>query len=141
MLTDAPSPGIVAASARNLLQAFWSVASARYQRCVVQTLQRALDATESELVLVTGSCGLQIANRAWPGLTIPPGLRLRIVALGPACIGRLQLAPAEVTVVQGTHDLWSRLFFRGPIDLRVPCGHLDAWTSPEVRLRIAALLR
>ena len=141
MLSDAPVPGIVAASWRNLLQAFWSVASPRYQRCVARTLQQALDATAKELLLVTGSCGLQLVNRAWPGLTIPAGLGIRIVALGPACFGRLRLAPAEVTVVQGTRDGWSRIFFHGPIDVRVPCGHLDAWTSPAVRARIAALLR
>jgi len=140
MLTDAPPPGIAAASWRNLLQAFWSVASPGYQRSVARTLQQALDATANELLLVTGSCGLQLANRAWPKLVIPPRLRIRIVAVGPACFGRLRLAPAGVTVVQGTRDRWSRLFFHGPIDVRVPCGHLDAWTSPAVRAQIAALL-
>ena len=141
MLTDARSPGILAASWRNLLQVIWSVASPRYQASVARTLQQALDATESELLLVTGSCGLQIANRAWPRLVVPPGLRTRVVALGPACFGRLRLAPAEITVVQGARDGWSRLFYRGRIDARVPCGHLDAWTSPAVRAQIAALLR
>ena len=141
MLDDAPPPGMVAASWRNLLQVLWSVASPRYQTSVARTLQQAVDATEIELLLVTGSCGLQIANRVWPRLVIPPGLRIRAVALGPACFGRLRLAPARVAVVQGTRDGWSRLFFRGRIDARVPCGHLDAWTSPAVRAEIAALLR
>ncbi len=140
MLGDAPAAGILAASARNFLQVLWSVSSRRYQACVRATLQQALDATRDELLLLTGSCGLQLANRAWPGLVVPARLRVRIVALGPACFGALRLAPVEVTVVRGRGDGWSRLFYRGRIDVEAPCGHLDYWTSSAVREAVAALL-
>jgi hypothetical protein len=131
----------LAASLRNVVQVFWSFASTRYQSIVRQTLQRAIDTTERRLLLITGSCGLQLAVRAWPDLRIPAALEVRIVALGPACFGRLRLAPAAITVLQGGHDGWSRLFYRGPVDARLPCGHLDYWTSPEVREIVAKLLR
>lgn len=140
MLADAPLPGLVAASWRNFLQVVWSVTLAKYQRLVRANLQRALDTTAEELLLVTGSCGLQMANRAWPGLVVPVGLRVRLVALGPACFGALRVAPAAVTVVQGTGDGWSRVFYRGRVDVRAPCGHLDYWTSPAVRATVATLL-
>ncbi len=141
LLADASTPGIVAASLRNFVQVLWSVGSVRYQAIVRRTLQQALDTAAEELLLVTGSSGLQMANRAWPALAMPEALRVRIVALGPACFGPLRLSPAQVTVVQGAGDGWSRLFFRGRIDAHAPCGHLDYWTSSTVRDQVAAAFR
>lgn len=142
LMVDEREPfALVAASARNARQVLWSVTSSRYQRVVQRTLQQALDATRERLIVVTGSCGLQLLNRAWSQLVLPPGLRVQVVAIGPACFSPLRLVPAEVTVIAGTRDPWSRLFYRGRADVRVACGHLDYWTSAEVRSRVAAILR
>jgi hypothetical protein len=142
LLADEREPfALVAASARNARQVVWSVTSRRYRQVVEHTLQQALDATRERLIVVTGSCGLQLLNRAWTPLALPPRLRVQVVALGPACFAPLRLAPAEVTVIAGARDPWSRLFYGGRTDVRVACGHLDYWTSPEVRARVAAILR
>lgn len=133
--------GLLAASVRNARQVGWSVTSSRYQQVVRRTLQQALDATRERLIVITGSCGLQLLNRAWPRLVVPPRLRAQVVALGPACLAPLRLAPAAVTVMVGKRDPWSRLFYRGRVDERVDCGHLDYWASAEVRARVAAILR
>lgn len=93
-----------------------------------------MDATSRRLILTTGSCGLQLANAAWPLLRVPPDLRVDVTALGPACFGKLRM---PVTVVQGRRDRWSRMFYRGRVDHFCECGHLDYWDSNEAR----ALLR
>ncbi len=142
LLADEREPfALLAASARNARQVVWSMTSRRYQQVVRRTLQQALDATRERLIVLTGSCGLQLLNRAWTRLALPPRLRVQVVALGPACFAPLRLRPAEVTVIVGTRDPWSRLFYRGRADVRVACGHLDYWTSPDVRARVAAILR
>ncbi len=142
LLADEREPfDLLVASARNARQVVWSMTSSRYQQVVQRTLQQALNATRERLMVVTGSCGLQLLNRAWTSLVVPPRLRVQVVALGPACFAPLRLRPAEVTVIAGTRDPWSRLFYYGRADLRVACGHLDYWASPEVRARVAAILR
>ena len=128
-------PSMVAASWRNAAQTIWSGGSSRFRRILAQTLQCLLSRTARRLVLVAGSCGLQLANAVWPLLEQPAQLDVRVVALGPACFAKLRI---KACVVQGAGDFWSKLFYRGPVDHRVACGHLDYWTSPEVRAITAA---
>jgi hypothetical protein len=97
-----------------------SLGSRAYRDVVRRVLQRAMDTTEQRLRIVTGSCGLQLLNCVWEELQG----EAEVVALGPACFGRLRV-PAEV--VLGDRDGWSRLFYRGRVDRRVSCGHLDYW--------------
>ena len=127
---------IAGAALRNALQFFAARTDARYRAVLAHALQRVVDATGQALVVVTGSCGLELAARAWPALAIPPGLRVRVIALGPASRGRLPFSTTELTCVQGRKDRWSRRLHRGPVAFRPDCGHLDyyddaatiAWT-------------
>ena len=111
---------MLAASWRNAAQVAMSLGSRAYRDVVRRVLQRAMDTTEQRLRIVTGSCGLQLLNCVWEELHG----EAEVVALGPACFGRLRV-PAEV--VLGDRDGWSRLFYRGRVDRRVSCGHLDYW--------------
>ncbi len=130
--------GIVEASWRNACQVYWSLYSRDFQQTVAKRLQMVMDATRRRLIIITGSCGLQLANTAWPFLRVPPGLRVEVVALGPACFGRLRL-PAQV--VQGRRDGWSRAFYRDRVDRVCDCGHLEYWEAEEARLLVRGLLQ
>jgi hypothetical protein len=129
---------MVTASVRNSLQVIWSLWHPGYRRVLERVLQQVIDATSERLILITGSCGLQLANAVWPKLQVPSALHVKVIALGPACFGALQL---PVTVLQGDRDGWSRLLYRGPVDGRCACGHLDYWTSEQVRERVAEILK
>jgi len=122
--------GMLAASWRNMRQVCWSIRNPAFRAIVAGRMQALFDATGRHLILITGSCGLQLANSAWPQLRPPANLRIDVIALGPACFGRLRM-PAKV--IQGRRDFWSRLFYRGPVDHYCDCGHLDYWDSESVR--------
>jgi hypothetical protein len=123
--------GMVGASWRNTRQVYWSICSAAFRTAVARRLQALMDATSRRLILITGSCGLQLANSAWPLLRVPPDLRVEVAALGPVCFGALRV---PVRVIQGRRDGWSRLFYRGKVDGLCECGHLDYWDSEAVRV-------
>lgn len=127
---------LAGASCRNARQVVWALRSLAFQQVVAQRLHALITATSQRLILITGSCGLQLANAAWPAL--PAGPRVDVIALGPACFGTLRV-PA--IVVQGRADHWSRLFYRGRVDHRPACGHLEYWNSAEVRALVKGLLR
>jgi hypothetical protein len=124
--------GMVAASARNARQVGWALRSARFRAVVARRLEELL-AGSARLILITGSCGLQIANSAWPA-----GGQAEVVALGPACFGTLRV-PARV--VQGRADGWSRLFYRGRVDRYCDCGHLGYWEAGDVQAVVAEWVR
>ena len=111
-----------------------------YRRALSRTLQQAIERTRRRLAIVTGSCGLQMANTAWPRLIVPSRLDVHVLALGPVCLGPLKLPGARVTILQGGRDYWSRAFYRGRVDVRVPCGHLEYWSDARVREHAAAIL-
>ena len=133
-------PSLMAASWRNAAQTIWSGASATFRRVLAGTLERVLARTRRHVAVVAGSCGLQLANAVWPILAKPAGLDIRVIALGPACFGPLRMDGAAVSVLQGRKDRWSRLYYRGRVDHAVDCGHLDYWTSAEVREITAAAI-
>jgi hypothetical protein len=138
-LEPSPSaPGLLAASCRNALQVLWTRYDPAFVAHVAARLQQAAAATSRRLILITGSCGLQLANAAWPALRLPHRLRIDVVALGPASFGPLHV-PA--TVLQGRRDDWSRLLYRGPVHYRPPCGHLDYWRCPDTIRTVREVLR
>jgi hypothetical protein len=136
----AASPGLPAASVRNGLQFLWCLTSPAFRRAVARALQPLFARTRDGLYLVTGSCGLQLLAAAWPELSIPAGLRITIVAIGPAMLRFFTLDPHLVSTIQGRSDFWSRLLYRGPISVRCFAGHLEYWESAETRGAVAGLL-
>lgn len=136
-----PPPGLLSASPVNARQHLWAVTERRYAALSAAALQRVADSTRERLVVLTGSNGLATLQAAWPALRIPGGLRLVVVAVGPAG------APADfgpdtaVLVVRGRADGWSRALYRGPVHQRPPCGHLGYWNDGETREGVRNWLR
>ncbi len=128
---------LVAASLRNAAQHLAARPGSRFAAQVARHLQPVLDRTADRLLLLCGSTGAQLLAVAAPLLTVPPGLRVQVVALGP--VGRLPAdGPWEVHVVRGDRDRISRWGCRRPADVVVPGGHLDAATGPAA---VAAVRR
>lgn len=137
----APPPGLLAASVRNALQVCWSLFSPEYRRAVAHVLQTVFRNTSDTLYIITGSCGLQILASAWPMLSVPNGLDVRVVALGPALLHAGALPVDRIAALQGRRDFCSRLLYRGRLAAQCDSGHMDYWTSPDTRELVASLLR
>ncbi|MBL8818122.1 MAG: hypothetical protein JNL58_18995 [Planctomyces sp.] len=90
----------------------------------------------SRLLLITGSCGLQLIN-SWTGLAAYAD-RIRVLALGPVAFSRTMV---PTTILQGSRDTLSRLCFRSPEILVTGTGHMDYWEDPQVREIAAQWLR
>jgi hypothetical protein len=140
---DAPIPNrrarLLEASLHNARQYLWARGEPAYGRAVALVLQPILASSSRSILLVTGSCGLQILQAAWPHLRRKPELRIEILALGP--VGRApRFGEAGFSAVQGSADLWSRMLYRGPVVHETNCGHLDYWHDAVARdaLRISA---
>jgi hypothetical protein len=132
---------LLAASARNSAQFIAALGSSAFRRACARHLQPLLDATSSQLVLLCGSCGLQLFYAALPWLRMPVGLKIQLVGLGPVCV-RYQAHPqVAVTVVQGQRDWLSRGLCWLPCQYRVRAGHLDYAGLPELPAIIKQLLR
>lgn len=131
--------GLIRASLNNAAQTMAAVLPGRFRTIAAARLEELLARTRHTLILLTGSCGLQFVNAAWPRLR-STATGLHIVALGPVCLGRLAVPRARLTTVRGAGDGWSAMLFRGHIDHAVDCGHLDYWTSPETIALVRALL-
>lgn len=133
-----PQPNLLRASLNNVRQTAASILSPSFRALIATRLNELLTQTGRTLILITGSCGLQFLNDAW--LLLQRTTHTRIIALGPACLRPHILPAAQLTTIRGTHDTWSRLLYRHPIDHTVPGGHLDYWTSPDTIALTRALL-
>lgn len=135
---DAPGPsrpvGLPLASVRNAVQFWRATLSRRYRAFVAARIAAVLG--DGDLVLITGSQGLQLLRLAWPLLADTE--RIRVVALGPVA-GRLppRLQPF---VIQSTTDVISRLGWRGRVDVRCGRGHLGYAADPQVRAVVGDVL-
>jgi hypothetical protein len=136
---------LAAASVRNVAQYLAARADRRFRVELTRQLQPLLDRTGRRLVLLCGSCGLELLASALPGLRLPPWLDVLAVALGP--VGRPPPASRRfrLHVIRADGDWISRLGCRRAPDLRVPGGHLGYLRQGEARaevLRVAeAFLR
>jgi hypothetical protein len=130
-------PNLLTASLANARQFVWARSDDRYAELGARVLQRLLDSTQQVLVLIAGSCGLAIAAASAPLLKTPAGLRVGLLAFGPA-----GSAPPDVAfqAVQGRRDSWSRALYRGPAPALIDCGHMDYWESREARAIAAAFI-
>lgn len=140
-----PEP-LAAASARNAAQYLAARLDRRFRSELARHLQPLFDRTSRRLVLLCGSCGLELLAAAQPQLRVPAELQVLSVALGP--VGRrLPIADPRIRlhVIQGTGDWISRLGCRRRPDLRVRAGHMNYPYQPEVRAEVvrvsAAFLR
>lgn len=139
-----PEP-LLRASLRNASQFAAALVSPAFSAELARHLQPLVDAASRRLLLLCGSCGLQLLASALPRIDLPPGLRIGLVAVGPVC-----LTPAaffkrnprlDLFVVQGSRDWISRLGSRAGADARPPVDHLGYTRHPEARqaIRQAAL--
>jgi len=139
-----PEP-LFPASLRNASQLAAALVRPAFSAELARHLQPLVDAASRRLLLLCGSCGLQLFAAALPRLALPPSLRLGLVAVGPVC-----LTPAaffrdhpqlDLFVVQGSRDWISRLGSRAGADARPPVDHLGYTRHPEARraIRQAAL--
>lgn len=140
---EAPIPNqrasLLEASLHNARQYLWARGEPTYGRVVAQALQPILASASKSILLVTGSCGLQILQAAWPHLRRKPEIQIEILALGP--VGRApRFGEAGFSAVQGSADLLSRMLYRGPVVHETGCGHMDYWHDAVARdaLRISA---
>ena len=133
-------PPLLLASVRNGAQFGAALGSAAFGRACARHLQPLLAATAERLVLLCGSCGLQLFYAALPWLRVPPSLRIQLVGLGPVCLRLRPHAQVAVAVVQGHRDWLSRCLCLLPYDYRVQGGHLDYVNSTEVVALIKNLL-
>jgi hypothetical protein len=133
-------PSLPAASLHNAHQFIAAAVSRDFRAIIALRLDELMQRTSDRLFLLTGSCGLQLLNAAWPALTAARRARIEVVALGPASLDAIRVPRAQLTTVQGARDAWSRWLFRGPVDHRVPCGHLDYWTLRETIELVRGLL-
>ena len=125
--------GIVRASLRNAVQ-FWRARWSRpYRRFIAR---RILALPHEDLVLITGSQGLELLRLAWPLLGAVRGIR--VIALGPVA-GRLP-AGLRPFVIQSGADVVSRLGWRGRVHLHCGGDHLSYAADPKVRAAVAAVV-
>jgi hypothetical protein len=125
---------ILRASVRNARQVLWTF-SESFPKQIGERIDT-LSLGVKRLILITGSCGLQMANAAWPRLTA--AAEIQVVALGPVCLTKLRM---PIVAIRGRRDIWSRLMFGGAIDYHCDCGHLAYWESEEVRALAGRLVR
>jgi hypothetical protein len=128
------------ASARNAAQHLAARPGGRFAHQVARHLQPVLDGTADRLLLLCGSTGAQLLGVAAPLVRVPPGLTVHVVALGPVGAALRPGARWHVRVVRGDRDRISRLGYRGPVDVVVPGGHLDAATGPAAIAAVRALV-
>lgn len=122
---------LAAASVRNSAQYLAARFDRRFQAELARHLQPLADRTSRRLVLLSGSCGLELLAAALPRLCLRPGLRVLAVGLGP--VGRRPGSQVRLHVIQGDGDWISRLGYRGAADLRVPGGHMAYLNRADVR--------
>lgn len=148
-------PALAAACWRNGRQFWWAARRAPFGELVARHLQPAFSKTERCLLLMTGSCGLQMLAAAWPYLQRPSGLQVGCIALGPVCVEGVGLPFAYCEIV-GTGDWLARLMTWGNPKVgfgdqvvaerqrpgrrrMVPGGHLAYWGSAAVRRAAAEM--
>lgn len=115
---DGENVSLLNASLANFRQFLWAQ-SPRYREAAQRHLTSVATSADA-LFFVVGSCGLEILNQAWTEAIARH--QVRIVALGPVARNRPY---ASCTLIQGTRDYISRLFFRD-VDVVIPdTGHMD----------------
>jgi hypothetical protein len=96
------------------------------RQCRMRHWQALVEST-GRLLLITGSCGLELAR----DLEQLAGYRkVALLALGPVAWRRPRLA---LEMVQGERDLVSRLWMGKVGGCGLRTGHMDCWSDRDVR--------
>jgi hypothetical protein len=132
---------LLAASLRNGWQFLECLSSRAFAVEIARHLQPLIDAAGRRLLLLCGSCGLQLLAAALPHLVLPPALRVELIAIGPVCLSVPRHPCLHLVVIRGSRDWISRCGSWLEADLRPPVGHLGYTQHPEARraIREAAL--
>lgn len=131
-----PEP-LLAASRRNASQFVESLARPAFAREIARHLRPLVSAASRRLLLLCGSCGLQLFAAALPHLELGASPRIGLVAIGPACWTVPRHPSIKLTVVRGRRDWISHVFSDLPADARPPVGHMGYTSHPEGRRAIA----
>ncbi len=131
---EARKPTLLMASFANMLQ-FLKCRSLNYRALSAPHWKQLFEST-NHLIIITGSCGLQLLDDAVSQLDAPS--KLDILALGPVVYRPLAIRPPmrpgiTIDAVQGTRDWISRLTYRGKSNLVRRLGHLGYWMNRETR--------
>ena len=78
------------------------------------------------VILLAGSCGMELLNN----LNLPAETRQRLHVFGYGPVSRRRPAVASRLLLQGQHDIISRLFHR-QVDLQFPCSHMGYLVAAE----------
>lgn len=123
-------PGLLPACLRNARQWRWARRHEGFRGALSAILELALKRTEDRLLVVTGSCGVELLAQALSRLPTG-GPALWAAVLGPA--GRVPSARhvARLLVIQGRRDVWSRMLWQGPVHRQPDCGHLEYYRDDD----------
>ena len=134
---------LVAASLRNGRQTLATYLSPRHRRVLARHLQPIVAHTTDCLLVVAASSGLRMWLSALPALRLPPALRVRVVALGPAVVADPRAGRCaawaqhrdrlDLHVAVGRPDRISRRTYAGRVDTWVAATHMDYASDPGVR--------
>lgn len=116
--------GLLRASLNNARE-YLNARKPEFTRCYQPVAQALLESAE-HTVLLAGSCGLALFNQ----LALPPALleRVSVFAWGPVAHQR---PGCRHFLVQGSHDLISRLWLRD-VDAYIRSGHMGYLSHPEL---------
>ena len=138
-LDEEAVPGLLPASLRNARQWLWARRHDGFGAALSGILALALMRTSERLLVVTGSCGIDLLAQA---LSRPPpgGPELWVAGLGP--VGRCpqERRIARMRIIQGQRDSWSRVLWRGRVHDRPDCGHLDYYRNGDAMAATASFL-
>ncbi len=125
---------IVRASLSNGYQFGWFYGSRAFKQRAVSHWRQMRDLS-SRLLVITGSCGLDLVERLEEIIgseagTVGNAKVLRVLALGPVVRkSRLSI----VTAVQGQRDWISKVFYRQSNTSVANVGHMDYWISDQIK--------
>ncbi|MEZ6134886.1 MAG: hypothetical protein R3C53_08255 [Pirellulaceae bacterium] len=126
---DTTQPSLFRASLNNSWQ-YTICRRESYRKSAARHWQTLIQSTD-RLLLITGSCGLQLATQGLWKNAAHSG-EIEVLALGPVANRQLAEQLFRLTVVQGKRDWLSRRFCSA--DVMIPgMRHLEYWSDKRVR--------
>lgn len=123
-------PSLLKASWRNCLYFFHTCWNRDFQRELIRHLTPIFQC--EEVMIISQSSGLNMLTAVLPKLNCRYK-KLKIIALGPVSLKKIDREKYDCTVIKGKRDLYSRLLDRHSPDHLVTSTHFDYLMSSEVR--------